>query len=359
MSKKALVLLGIIGLIIIFILCALKHWRAIEEDVAQCSSNILDKSAYSSLTLDTHDRGRNLLISGNVKTDADKQKIVELLNNQCNMTGIENQIQVTPPPKPTKSSSLRFSFDAQDKLTNVTGTIGKSINSQNLANLFSDYPRTQGFDLNLISKNDVIPTDYLKYTSALLPSLTNVDQANVQYSGNVITLKGLVNSQDIKRQITDKLAKALGSQVKINNLLTVIAPKELIKPIVYKPLDAKDCQLELSDLLNDSMVHFNTGSAVITTDSTGLLDQLANTTKACQGVKVEIIGHTDKTGNEDNNIKLSHARASSVVKYLFNAGVQTEKLSANGVGSSQPITSNETSAGRSQNRRIEFKVHSL
>ncbi|HFC30997.1 MAG TPA: OmpA family protein, partial [Oceanospirillales bacterium] len=70
-------------------------------------------------------------------------------------------------------------------------------------------------------------------------------------------------------------------------------------------------------------------------------------------------GHTDNTGNQDKNKVLSQARAAAVVDFLRKAGVRADKLQAFGVGSAQPITSNETIEGRKQNRRIEFKVKSL
>jgi outer membrane protein OmpA-like peptidoglycan-associated protein len=70
--------------------------------------------------------------------------------------------------------------------------------------------------------------------------------------------------------------------------------------------------------------------------------------------RFEISGHTDNTGSDRINIKLSHDRANSVREYLINRGVEGRRLVAKGYGSSRPKADNKTAAGRAINRRIEF-----
>jgi len=69
-----------------------------------------------------------------------------------------------------------------------------------------------------------------------------------------------------------------------------------------------------------------------------------------------ITGHTDNSGTEENNIKLSLERAGNVKDYLLNKEVETGRLFTWGLGEKKPITSNETKEGRSKNRRVEFVV---
>lgn len=73
-------------------------------------------------------------------------------------------------------------------------------------------------------------------------------------------------------------------------------------------------------------------------------------------LKIEISGHTDNVGTDAYNEKLSHERAKSVVDYLVSKDVDTKRLSYKGYGSKKPIATNETDAGRSINRRVEFTV---
>ena len=69
-----------------------------------------------------------------------------------------------------------------------------------------------------------------------------------------------------------------------------------------------------------------------------------------------IVGHTDNEGDEENNRALSQARADTVMHYLIGRGVEAERLSAEGVGSDQPVEDNATQFGRARNRRVEFRL---
>lgn len=74
------------------------------------------------------------------------------------------------------------------------------------------------------------------------------------------------------------------------------------------------------------------------------------------GVRVEIGGHTDNTGNESHNQVLSENRAKAVHDYLIQAGIAAQRLRYKGYGQSQPIAGNDTEAGRQLNRRTDFKI---
>ena len=72
-------------------------------------------------------------------------------------------------------------------------------------------------------------------------------------------------------------------------------------------------------------------------------------------LKVEISGHTDNVGTDEDNQILSENRAESVRKYLVENGIPEELLTTKGYGESRPIESNNTEYGRHKNRRVEIK----
>ena len=72
--------------------------------------------------------------------------------------------------------------------------------------------------------------------------------------------------------------------------------------------------------------------------------------------KLRIDGHTDAQGDDDKNMQLSKDRASAVKKYLTDNGVESDRLSAFGYGETKPKATNDTAAGRAENRRVEFTV---
>jgi outer membrane protein OmpA-like peptidoglycan-associated protein len=71
---------------------------------------------------------------------------------------------------------------------------------------------------------------------------------------------------------------------------------------------------------------------------------------------IEISGHTDNTGTDEINNKLSQARADAVKNYLLVAGINSSRIQAKGYGSFKPKATNETEEGRQANRRVEFAI---
>lgn len=104
-------------------------------------------------------------------------------------------------------------------------------------------------------------------------------------------------------------------------------------------------------------IYFRAGSARILRRSNNVLNQVASLLTSYKHItELEIQGHTDSTGNKRRNQRISEQRAESVKQYLIDQGVEAERLVAKGYGSTQPITSNRSRAGRNQNRRVEFVI---
>jgi outer membrane protein OmpA-like peptidoglycan-associated protein len=109
------------------------------------------------------------------------------------------------------------------------------------------------------------------------------------------------------------------------------------------------------------MVYFDTGKSTIKSVSFGLLDDVARTLNSNADLTVvEVAGHTDNQGKADSNVKLSQARAEAVVRYLVEKGkVDPHRLVAVGYGPNVPIDTNSTTAGRANNRRVEFVIREI
>lgn len=103
-------------------------------------------------------------------------------------------------------------------------------------------------------------------------------------------------------------------------------------------------------------VNFETGSAKLTELSRYQLDNLAEGMNKYPGMSIEIMGHTDNTGDPDANLELSQRRASEVYTYLTGKKVETSRMNAVGYGQTRPVETNDTPEGREQNRRVEFRI---
>lgn len=106
----------------------------------------------------------------------------------------------------------------------------------------------------------------------------------------------------------------------------------------------------------DSGILFATNSSSLNTASQGALSQFATSLRNNPDTDIQIIGHTDSSGSDAINNPLSEKRAQAVYNYLLQSGVVGNRMQSTGMGSTQPVADNTTSAGKSQNRRVEIFI---
>jgi outer membrane protein OmpA-like peptidoglycan-associated protein len=119
-------------------------------------------------------------------------------------------------------------------------------------------------------------------------------------------------------------------------------------------LDTRDTPRGL--VVNMGDVLFDTGKFDLRPIAREKLARLSGIVLAHPGLNLDIEGHTDSTGSDELNQKLSEQRAGSVMKYLVDQGLTNTNMTATGFGKSMPVADNSTVAGRQQNRRVEIIV---
>ena len=102
----------------------------------------------------------------------------------------------------------------------------------------------------------------------------------------------------------------------------------------------------------DSDVLFATNSSDLNSRSREALTNASSVIQEYPKTAVVVQGHTDSTGSEDHNQKLSERRADSVFNYFGKGGVDSRRMTAMGYGERVPVASNDDAAGRAQNRRV-------
>jgi len=129
------------------------------------------------------------------------------------------------------------------------------------------------------------------------------------------------------------------------------------------PVDAKGCPTvaKAAPLFTESKktlvlegVNFANNSAILTADSSTVLDKVAASLTDWPDVRVEVDGYTDSRGADTYNVSLSKKRAQAVVDYLGSKGVDKARMSSKGNGKADPLADNNTDAGRAKNRRVEL-----
>ena len=114
--------------------------------------------------------------------------------------------------------------------------------------------------------------------------------------------------------------------------------------------------LEAIKVTFDSGILFATNKADLNATSKESLKEFAAKMVDLPDTDITIYGHTDNTGSDAVNERLSLQRAESVEKYLNSCGISTERMTAEGKSYTMPVASNETKEGRAQNRRVEIYI---
>ncbi|MGF6181415.1 OOP family OmpA-OmpF porin [Massilia sp. UYP32] len=185
------------------------------------------------------------------------------------------------------------------------------------------------------------PANWNNYVGSLIgPNLRLVKGGQLKVEGNSVSLRGDVASEAQRQQIAGEIAARLNPTYTVNNGLRVTVSQQSV-------LDAA---------LADRIIEFESGKATLTPAGTEVLDGMTAALKKLNGVKVEVIGHTDNAGSRAGNLSLSQARAEAVKAYVVSQGIAEASIAVSGEGPDRPVADNRTPEGKARNRRIEFKV---
>lgn len=106
----------------------------------------------------------------------------------------------------------------------------------------------------------------------------------------------------------------------------------------------------------DSGILFDFDSSELRDASRQNLTDLVNSLEEYEGTDVLVVGHTDSRGDADYNQSLSERRADAARNYLIGGGLEASRVQALGRGEEEPIATNDTEAGRQENRRVEIAI---
>lgn len=188
----------------------------------------------------------------------------------------------------------------------------------------------------------VAPANWSTYVVDMIgPGLKNVSAGRVKIQGDTIDITGNVPNEAVRQQVLSSLSTSFDSHYRIKQHLRI---------------DDSSKQKLLDTALANRVVQFESGSAILTAEGRGVLDEMAKAILQLDNPHIDVIGNTDNVGNRQSNIQLSLARASAVKRYLAAKGVSAADLGVSGNGPDNPIAENSTAPGRAQNRRIDFKI---
>jgi type IX secretion system PorP/SprF family membrane protein len=181
-----------------------------------------------------------------------------------------------------------------------------------------------------------------------------------------ITYKGYGSRQPIASNAT-KEGRTLNRRTEFQ--VTKVAPeysissgsaKETLTKILETPRlkssDTTSQALEVGKRIIANNISFDVSETTLQKESFVALDVFVKLMKDIPSLEIEVSGHTDNLGSSKNNQELSVQRAKAVLDYIAGKGIDKNRMTYKGYGSSDPIESNSTIEGRKKNRRIEFEI---
>jgi len=365
MSRALTIFFGLLALGVLAYICLGHHRPEIQSEVAANTRAKLTAGDFGFARVSAD--GQHVTLTGTAPSEEARIAAGKAALGAYGVVAVDNQIAVetlVPPPGPDPtpifptepavvetvapaepevvSESLQLMLDGKTRRAALVGrTVAPGL-EESVSTALPDWQinttltttATQALDLDLIIEQ-------------LVPPLTQADSATLDVDIEGIRVDAQLGS----------FAQRSALQVQLDTLAAapMFAQRNLSWLLDSPPASVDGCQTAFDELLKADSILFTTSKAAIRGSSIPLLDKLARVARDC-AVSVNIGGHTDSRGSVEFNNYLSLERARAVRNYLIANGVDGERITANGFGSSKPIADNNTVDGRQKNRRIEFRV---
>ncbi len=345
--------LALLGLLLLFLIGALVIAPHMQKQTAEAVTQRL--AAHNVTVLDYDGDGQQVSVTGIAEAPDQQLLLNSATSSRCDtwagkltcptQVNLELSEPVAPPvappvAQPTEVVAVKprlHNFEATKTTDGIvlTGEVSTNAIHQQFENQARQ--RFTQVDNQLTISGELGAQSDTQAQARALSVLASLQRGNARWQQGVFSASGMVESE--LKATAEGAFNSPGSDLNLGDLtLTVLRA-------------VNECNQATKDALNSATVKFATGSAAIDAASKPLLQTLADITVTCPGV-LTIEGHTDSVGNEAANQTLSQSRADAVRSALIGLGVDQQRLTAVGLGESQPVASNETPDGRAANRRI-------
>ncbi|MCF6346018.1 MAG: OmpA family protein [Thiomicrorhabdus sp.] len=350
MSKKIIIILGLLAIILLAYFCIKAKSPTIESDLVTRSNTALvsENIRWANVSTD----GRELRLTGVAPTEALRLQAGKVAQNIRGVNTVDNQLTVesnvaTEP----KDYNLVVNYDG------VNVVLEGYVPDESVRNDVVEAAKARVGRSNVMDKLTIESgapsgwSDSIK--QAVIDQLKNYTSLTASFNNTDLSISGNVASVKLRDQLQQRSAQVLQSSY---SLIEFNVEVNVIEEAATVLVDAISCQKRFNDLLSTQIIYFETSKAVIQKKSDALIDELATVALKCPDTNIEIAGHTDSSGSHAMNQKLSEMRAKAIVKRLKEKNINEDRLTAIGYGETKPIADNKTEIGKAKNRRIEFKI---
>lgn len=259
----------------------------------------------------------------------------------------------TPQPRLNQTAALRDRLTRLQSDPQLASRAPVALKDAELALQAAEQPEgdaQQATHLRFIADRKIDTADALAHERLLVDQRTQLAEARDAMRlrartqeadlANARARVAVADAQDQRQQASaanDRSAQATADALELQHQVDLLNAKETERGLV----------ITLGDVL------FATGSATLRPASDSHLEKLAAFLSKYPARTLRIEGHTDNVGSDDYNMMLSRHRADAVKMYLVERGIDTMRITAAGMGEGSPVSNNDSSTGRQQNRRVE------
>jgi outer membrane protein OmpA-like peptidoglycan-associated protein len=192
----------------------------------------------------------------------------------------------------------------------------------------------------------IAPDYWADTTTRLVSLLAETISADAILTENDITIRAVVVDGPAWQSRLDAVRKVLPAELAVSTDTLLVDGSANVSEICARAFA----------MFKTGAINFEESSAEFRSSAYPRLDRVVALADACKQSRITITGHTDASGNEAWNRRLSLKRAAAVGDYIVQGGIDRARLLISGAGSAVPIADNSTRYGRSLNRRIEIAL---
>lgn len=349
----AIVFLAIASLILGWIF-GMSKIGSMENDIRSA----LDAKGHNNIQVDMS--GNVATLSGEAVSDAAKADALAVAKNtECSACKNKRQWHAVRDDMTAQSVPVQkpYTFNAVKDLNGTVTVSGFVPSDQAKTDILTSANRI--FNTKVIDRKVVVAAgapdgQFVDVTKSYMNELAVLDKGNFSQEGYNGLLEGTASKAALRDRI-NAAGRALPSKYASGFRANISVPEPAPAGQI---ISADECQTLFAEVKGDKRIFFESSKANIKgAESFDLLNKIAVAANRCSSFRITIGGHTDSQGPEGYNQRLSEARAATVKNYLsLERKVEANRLTAIGYGESNPVATNETAAGRAQNRRITFTV---
>ena len=338
MSRFPSLILGLLALAALTILCVGTGAPRIQANVLECTQTGLQQAGLVGLV--TVVDGRDVALSGPgaLSSVEDQARQIALGCGARVVGGAWGAVPTGP---------YTTSFCLEPGRVSLAGSVPDATSGSAVRTGLAARLGSPSFVGDLSVRPDP-PAGYAGMLERSALELPQLDEGCIEIADDEVRVSGEVRSQAALDGLMERFEASAGDDFRVSFDLEVPDLSER----------ALACQAAYNEMFGaGARVLFDFDSSELHQEGRALLDTVEGIwAEQCPDVSILVTGHTDNVGEPAYNRTLSLERAQAVVAYLIQQGFDPAKLTALGYGETQPRADNDTEEGRTQNRRIEFRI---